>query len=399
VTRVVQHEATVSRTSVRAGSDVLALGIALLLSVIAIQSAQAQKATVLYSFTGLADGAYPYVGLIQGSHGFYGTTSSGGVVGLGTVFHVNRSGGETVLYSFSGGADGGEPYAALVSDSAGNLYGTTSAGGAQGEGTVFKVDTTGTETVLYNFSYSDGSQPSGGVIRDATGNLYGTTTRGGSSAFGTVFKIDTSGTETVLHNFAGGATDGAFPYLTRLKIDKAGNLYGVTQEGGGSNLGVVFEISASGTFSMLHSFAGGPTDGAFPSGPLLRDTAGNLRGTTENGGTSNLGTVFELGPTGTLTVLHSFAGGATDGSYPYGGLVQDRAGNFYGTATGGGTFGHGTIYKLTKTGTLILLHSLQYQNDGAYPYGGLLRDATGHLFGTALQGGGGRYGTVFELTP
>jgi len=397
MTKMVPHETAISRMP--AGRVALALAVVLLPVLISIQPAQAQKFNVLYNFTGLADGGYPYVGLIQGTAGFYGTTYYGGAYAAGTVFQVTRSGTETVLYNFTGGTDGGQPYALLVLDAAGNLYGTTSSGGAHGNGTVFQVSPSGAETVLYSFTYADGSYPSGGLIRDTAGNLYGSTAVGGSSGKGTVFKVDTAGTETVLHSFAGGAADGAFPYLTRLHMDMAGNLYGVTEEGGPSNLGVVFEISSSGTFSVLHSFAGGATDGAFPSGPLMRDAAGNLRGTTQGGGPSNLGTVFELSSSGTLTLLHSFAGGKTDGAIPYGGLVQNLTGTLYGTTTGGGASGNGTVYKLTTTGTFAVLHSLKYKNNGAYPWGGLVRDAKGNLFGTALQGGSGGYGTVFELIP
>lgn len=389
----------VGRRAIITGSGAVALAVSVLLGLTIVQAAQAQTFTTLYNFTGSKDGGYPYVGLIQGPTGFYGTTFYGGAYDAGTVFEVTRAGTETVLYNFSGGADGGQPYAALVRDSLGNLYGTTADGGAHGNGTLFEVSPTGTETVLHSFAYTDGAYPSGGLIRDKAGNLYGTTTRGGSSGEGTVFKVDTAGTETVLHSFAGGTTDGAFPYLTRLHQDASGNLYGVTEEGGASNLGVVFEVTAGGAFSVLHSFAGAPTDGAFPSGPLMRDSEGNLRGTTQAGGGFSLGTVYELSSTGTLTLLHSFAGGLTDGSYPYGGLVQDSLGNLYGTTTGGGVSGAGTVYEVSTTGTFTLLQSLQSKSQGAYPYGGLVIDAKGHLFGTALQGGKGHYGTVFELTP
>jgi len=396
VTRVAQERAAISQASSRWGSG--ALAVAVLLGVIAIQTAQAEKFKVLYNFTGAGDGGNPYAGLVRGASNLYGTTSNGGKSFEGAVFQVTISGKETVLYSFTGGADGGQPYSDLVLDAAGNLYGTTANGGTSGNGTVFEVSPSGQETVLYSFAGypTDGAAPSGGLIQDAAGNLYGTTNRGGSSGMGTVFKVDTTGTETVLHTFAGGATDGAHPYFTRLKMDQAGNVYGVTEQGGASGQGVVFEISSSGTFSLLHSFAGGATDGSYPSGPLIRDSLGNLRGTTTYGGTANLGTVFELSASGTLTVLHSFAGGTTDGSLPCGGLLQDLAGNLYGTAAGGGAFGVGTIYKLTKSGTFTVLHSFKALSDGAYPYGTVL-DAKGHIFSTALEGGSGSYGTVFEL--
>jgi uncharacterized repeat protein (TIGR03803 family) len=154
------------------------------------------------------------------------------------VFKLQTTGKEKVLHSFGGFADGANPVAGVVRDSAGNLYGTTVFGGASGQGAVFKLDTIGTETVLYSFTGgADGGNPSAGVIRDSAGNLYGATTIGGAPGmgYGVVFELDTAGTETVLHTFAGGA-DGANP-VGGLVRDSAGNLYGTTQDGGAGFLG------------------------------------------------------------------------------------------------------------------------------------------------------------------
>jgi uncharacterized repeat protein (TIGR03803 family) len=239
----------------------------------------------------------------------------------------------TLLYSFTGEADGGGGvYSDLVRDGAGNLYGTTWGGGSSKLGVVFKLDTTGKETVLYSFAGgSDGANPHAGLVRDTAGNLYGTTVYGGLNGCvggcGTVFKVDTSGHETKIYEFIGG-TDGANPY-SKLLRDGAGNLYGTTSGGGALGFGAVFKLDTTGNETVLHSFAGGPGDGQYPVAGVIRDVAGNLYGTTPSGGTFDFGTVFKLDPTGALTVLYSFTGGV-DGRYPYyGRLVRDKAGSLY----------------------------------------------------------------------
>src|ERR1700686_2567522 len=193
----------------------------------------------------------------------------------------------TVLYNFGGSSDGGDPYATLIRDSAGNLYSTADYGGTAFAGVVFKVAPNGTETVLYNFSGgADGAQPFSALVRDKAGNLYGTTTMGGSANAGVVFKLDPGGTETVLHNFTGG-TDGTTPTGGLLE-DKAGNFYGTTSQGGTSNAGVLFKIGAKGKYSVLHTFTGATNDGKYPTyTSLLKDSAGNLYGVTEEGGSTD----------------------------------------------------------------------------------------------------------------
>ena len=221
-----------------------------------------------------------------------------GLFGMGTVFKVAASGAETLLHSFAG-ADGKYPYGSLIRDSAGNIYGTTFGGGVSGKGTVFKLDTSGKEPLLHSFTGGrDGSHPYSGLVLDAAGNLYGTTYGGGAftcgrTLCGTVFKLDATGHETVLHNFSGG-TDGSGPCAGVVR-DSAGNLYGTTLNGGSFNLGTVFKVDTRGKETVLWTFDG-TTDGGNPFAGLVRDSAGNLYGTASSGGTSFFGTVFKLTP-------------------------------------------------------------------------------------------------------
>jgi uncharacterized repeat protein (TIGR03803 family) len=201
------------------------------------------KETVLHRFTGDPDGANPWAGVVMDAKGnLYGTTVHGGRFNAGTVFEISKGGDETVLYSFTGGADGGHPYAGVVMDAKGNLYGTTFDGGASNSGTVFKVSKASKETVLHNFiGGADGANPYAGLVMDVDGNLYGTTTAGGASnRFGTIFKVSKSAKETVLYSFTGGS-DGANPYAS-LVVDAKGNFYGTTYDGGDWGVGTVFEL-------------------------------------------------------------------------------------------------------------------------------------------------------------
>ncbi len=318
------------------------------------------------------------------------------VVNLTLVGRVSAAGNEKVLYSFSGGTDGANPTAGLVRDTAGNLYGITDGvyDGRSDVGTVFKLDSDGTETVLHVFTGDpDGAHPYGGMVEDAAGNLYGTTRFGGNFKRGTVFKVDLAGNETILYSFTGGI-DGANP-TGGLLLDPEGNLYGTTTEYGTSGLGNVFKLDTTGTQTVLHSFTG--PDGNYPNAFLIRDSAGNLYGTTINGGVSGFGTVFKLNAKGTFQVLYSFAGG-TDGAYPNGGLVRDAAGNLYGTTVMGGTLQDaGTVFKLDTTGTKTVLYSFLGGVDGGFPVRSLLRDSAGNLYGTASVGGASGLGTVFKL--
>lgn len=406
--------------NLRAASATLGLALALSLGLIRSQSAQAQAFTVLHNFKGSPDGAYPGSGLVQDAAGnLYGTTFNGGksicsAPGCGTVFKVSKTGKETVLYNFCPAADctdGILPLASLIQDAAGNLYGTTSAGGSLGSdcyngysygcGVVFKLDRAGYETVLYSFAGGtfDGCYPLAGLLLDKAGNLYGTTSECGASGLGTVFRLDKARNETLLHNFSGGA-DGANPAQASLLMDAKGNLYGVTDAGGTgcerrNGCGVVYKLSKSGKFTVLHSFTGGTTDGCHPDGTPALDTNGNLYGTAVQCGSSGAGIVWKVNQQGTETVLHNFT--YSDGGFPYAGVIMDASGNLYGDTQQGGVYGLGTVYELDKQGSLTLLHSFAGQGTDS-PTGSLIRDANGSLYGTASQD---RYfyGAVWKLTP
>ena len=231
--------------------------------------------------------------------------------------------------------------------------------------------------------------------------MYGTTTGCGSSGHGTIFEIDSTGKETILHNFAGGSDGGNGD--GHLAMDTAGNLYGLASEGGSKNCnygcGVLYELSAKGRFTILHRFAGGTTDGCNPEGSVVQDTAGNLYGTTLECGSNNYGTIWKVSKTGTETILHNFAGGTSDGCYPWAGVARDSKANLYGVTYGCGASSYGTLYELSAKGRLILLHSFA-GTDGVNPYGEVLRTRKGTLFGTT--GGDDCHvscGTVWKYVP
>jgi uncharacterized repeat protein (TIGR03803 family) len=284
-----------------------------------------------------------------------------------------------------------------------------------------------TESVLYSFctqyDCTDGSGPMAGLIFDQKGNLYGTAYAGGSGihgAAGAVFKLTPKGKETVLYSFCSqnGCTDGENP-VAGLVSDQNGNLYGTT-EYGGVDYGVVFELTANGKYTVLHSFVG--SDGENPYGGLVFDQKGNLYGTTVNGGTYGKGVVFKLTPKGKETVLYSFCAqnDCADGALPYAGLVLDQKGNLYGTTYSGGAnssdacYGYyeyecGVVFKLSPKGKETVLYSFCAQNgctDGAHPYAGLVFDQKGNLYGTTWLGGnnnacntgGSGCGVVFKLS-
>ena len=322
---------------------------------------------------------------------------------------LNGNGHFAVDYSFKG-SNGATPTATPIQDGAGNLYGTTSSGGS-GLGVVFRLDTTNHEKVLYAFSGPDGATPFGALVMDGSGNLYGTTFAGGAANLGTVFKIDSAGNESVLHSFAGSPNDGANPYAG-LVMDKSGNLYGTTVNGGSSNSGTIFKIDTAGNESVLYSFLGSPNDGANPMAALTLDPNGNLYGTTLTGGTASFGTVFELDTTNTETVLYNFTGLA-DGANPFGGVTRDDGtGILYGTAENGGRkvngpypgpwldkpYGccKGVLYALNGGG-LQVLYTFTGGNDGGSPAATLVL-SNGILYGTTLIGGPGHRGTAFSVT-
>lgn len=324
---------------------------------------------ILHTFHG-SDGDSPW-GLFRDENGnLYGTTEWGGGNDFGVVYKITPAGTQKVLHSFQGSPDGDKPISVLVRDSAGNLYGTTLGGGTGncigGCGTVFKIDPSGTESVVYSFlGEPDGAGPSAGLLIAANGDMYGTTIGGGTNLKGTVFKIDAAGHESVVYRFQGG-TDGGQPNSSLVQ-DAAGNLYGVTQEGGvgcGYGCGTVFKIDPSGTESVVYAFTGGG-DGDFPRGNLVLDTAGNLYGTTGGGGNLHCpkgfglgcGTVFRLTPDGTETTIHTFEGQDDKDGAGGSALLIDPSGRLYGATSDGGTgycapdgtnFGCGAFFRLDQ---------------------------------------------------
>lgn len=312
---------------------------------------------VLHSFKGGTDGANPQASLVMDAVGnLYGTTNAGGPSGAGTVFKVTAKGRETVLYSFTGKADGANPQASLVMDAAGNLYGTASAGGSNGNGTVFSLAPKKTggrlsEKVLYSFGKgTDGAIPVASVTFDAAGNLYGTTSAGGAYGYGIVFRLKPSKSgwvKTVLHNFQNGS-DGAVPYAG-LIFDKSGNLYGAATEGGTGGGGTVFQLTPSKghwKFAVLYGLPGWGISGSYRN--LFLDASGDIYATTHCDGYENSGTVYKLthsGETWTYKSLYVFIGGS-DGQFSFSSPVFDKRGNLYGTTKQGGANGYGVVFKV-----------------------------------------------------
>jgi uncharacterized repeat protein (TIGR03803 family) len=349
--------------------------------------------TTLHGFTGTPGGTDPNCIRVTSGGEIYGTTFIGGVANVGTVYRMDVAGHETVLYSFKGDTDGANPATSAppAVDAAGNVYGTTYHGGTANMGIVFKVSPSGLETVLHSFTGgADGSDPQGGVILDSAGNLYGTTTEGGTGGLtgaqeGVVYKMSPTGQETVLYSFTG-LSDGGTPSAGVIR-DSEGNLYGTTFYGGAFNGGVVYKLTPSGQETVLYSFAG-ETDGADPVSGVLRDSGGNLYGTNVNYGAGGAGVLYKLDTAGDLTVLHSFSAGS--GGYEPQGVVLDPAGNLYGTTElGGGSgcymnWGCGVVYEVDTAGnyTVILTFAGGASGDG----GSITLSPTGTLYGNAGLG-------------
>jgi len=299
----------------------------------------------------------------------------------------------TTLHTFSGGPDGGTPLATPLLYN-GGVYGTTSGGGAHASGTVYGLTFNPVAaTVLHSFAGPDGAVPIGGLVQDSSGNFYGVAYRGGARNRGTVFEVSAAGKFTLLHSM-GPAAEGSGPAGT-LVLDPAGDLFGTTYAGGETNgWGTVFEYSA-GVYTTLRGFAPG---GALPRAGVLLE-AGRLFGTTSgDDAESSAGAVYEVG---VVEPLYVFTGGA-DGAQPMGGLIGDSEGNLYGTTSAGGNgslgLGNGVIFEVNiKAGTETVLHTFTGAPDGSVPAAGLGADAQGNLYGTTSLGGAHGFGTVFKL--
>ncbi len=412
---------------------------------VSCQTLSASAETVLWSFnTSGAGGWNPEGWLVQDTSGnLYGTALEGGAQGGGTVFELSPQAGgsyqEATLWGLGACGDGSGPTGGLAIDSSGNIFGATGAGGTvggnascsgEGSGTVFELSPQQgggyQESVLWSFGASDdGVSPFGGVIVDSNGNVYGTTTEGGTyanqceSPAGTVFEVSpgagNGSAESLLWTFcyvSNSYPNGENPE-SQLMLDASGNLFGTTVSGGASNSGGTFELSPQSgggyAFAVLSNAAAQTSSTciapAAAEGALVEDSAGNIFGTEVHGGTSNCGSVFELSPQAgggyIKTVLWSF-GGSGDGSYPYGGLVFDSHGNLYGTTRQGGAKGAGTVFELAlQSGggyQESVLWSFGGPNDGSLPAAGLVIDSKGNLYGATGSGGAYGYGTVFRVT-
>jgi uncharacterized repeat protein (TIGR03803 family) len=311
----------------------------------------------------------------------------------------------TLLHSFDS-TDGYNPAGGLVQANNGDLYGTTTdGGGAKKAGTIFRITPSGSFTALHIFDITDGLDPETALIQATNWNLYGTTLGGGSSSDGTIFEMNPSGVVTTLYDFCSqvDCADGDMPQAGLIQAPN-GDFYGTTTSRGAHNEGTVFKLTQSGTLTTLYSFCSKNScpDGWLPHG-LIQATDGNFYGTTQNGGEiiPRVGTFFKISPGGTFATLHSFDY-ATEGAYPIGSLLQATNGKLYGTTIEGGGNKKGTVFSITTTGTLTNLYSFCSKSmcsDGSFPKTGLIQASNGNFYGTTFAGGAHGYGTIFEITP
>ena len=386
----------------------------------------ATTTNLLYSFGGDEDGEYVDSDLVVDSAGnIYGTSVQGGTFGTGTVWELSPSASgwvHTVLYSFTGGADGGQPYKGVTLDAEENLYGTAVVGGSGGVcaedgcGVVYKLTHSSagwTQSVIYNFTGgNDGYGPGSGVTFDNRGNMYGTTPVGGAKGYGTIWQLKPQANGRwqfrLVHTFTGGA-DGGTGSAGRFLIDKVGNLYNVATVGGIYGSGTAYELTPAANsqwkFTLLYAFKGQP-DAGFPYGGLAMDTRGNLYGTTYYDGANDLGSVYRLSRQSGVwreSVLYSFKGGA-DGSSSISNLVFDAAGNMYGTTSEGGAgCSCGVIFKMTPgtngKWTESIAYRFQGQPDPGFAYNGMVVDSKGNFYGATVHGGSGNEGAIYQFTP
>lgn len=314
--------------------------------------------TTLHSFLAGDEGYQPYATLMQASDGnLYGTTYLGGDRNGGTVFRATLSGELTTLHSFDRGKrDARQPYTGLVQAGDGDLYGTTFMGGSENRGVVFRISLSGTYSVVHEFTGDDGGSPEGALVAGPDGALYGTTLEGGENNRGTIYRLGTDGQLTTLFSFPplgpfnaeGLATNdtGTNP-RAGLTLGADGNFYGTAYQGGEGGKGTVYRMTPAGELTVLHHFAGGAHDGALPTGGVTLDAAGNLYGTTQQGGMLNRGTAWQVSPDGEFTLLHAFVGSSLDGHMPYAGLTL-AGGTLHGITYSDSAAGRGAIFSFDR---------------------------------------------------
>jgi uncharacterized repeat protein (TIGR03803 family) len=335
---------------------------------------------------------------IQANDGnLYGTSYG---PGAGVAYKDSLSGQYDLLYVFStSDAVGGYPLQGLVEGRDGNFYGIAYAYGGDGDGAIFQMTPSGAVNLIHTFAGppNDGRLANSTLTQASNGNFYGTANKGGANNDGILYQVTSGGTFSLVHSFAGTA-DGANPDSAPIQ-GTDGNLYGVTYGGGAHGDGVVYKISPSGgAITVLYNFSG-TADGADCYGPLVQGTDGNFYGTCEYGGADGHGSAYKITPAGSFTLLHSFAAGTTDGSEPIAGLVEATDGNFYGMTYLGGASAEGTLFQLTSSGGFSLLHSFAGgASDGLYPQSGLMQASDGNIYGAAYQGGADNFGVIFKMT-
>ena len=370
-------------------------------ALLAAFSAQATPVlTTIHTFDSDTDGNTPFAELTEGADGkFYGTTTTGGKNDNGTVFSVERNGsGFVVLSAFPGTSAASNPQGGVAQARDGNFYGTTYSGGANGYGSLFQVTPGGTLTLLTSFTNGDpGGNPSSTLLEGVDGFLYGTAEYGGLDNFGTVFKTTVpSGASVTLTTFEGGL-DGEYPQSDLIQA-RDGNFYGTTDTGGTDNYGTFFQVTPAGVRTILYNFTNG-TDGSFPLRGVIQGADGYFYGIAENGGGGEGGVIYRIalsGTTATLTPLYDFTETPGNAYTSYGRLVQASDGNFYGTTNGGGASDAGTVFEMTPGGAFTLLYNFTNADDGGYPDAGLIQGSDGKLYGTTA-GYEGSAGTIFKI--
>jgi len=344
--------------------------------------------------------------MAQGQDGnLYGTIGDDNANAAGSAFQMTTAGKFTRIYAFcqlTTCADGSGPWGGLSLGKDGNLYGTTTGGGTVRAGTAFRLTPTGTLVTLFNYdNKTDGAAPWYPLLQGVDGNFYAASTSVYAGDYGAFSKITATGTQKTLVDF--NYTNGNNPNLPTQATD--GLFYGTALSGGSKGLGVAYKITAAGKITVLHNFIGYPTDGTNPIGVLTQGNDGAFYGVTYAGGAKNLGSVFKITSTGVLTILHSFAGYPADGTWPRSGLILGSDGNFYGTTSRGGKTNNGMLYRITPAGVLTILYSLCSQancTDGFGTSTPIMQHTNGKFYGSTSGnslGGSYLYSLNAGLTP